>query len=135
MNMLRAYFGQPPLDKQKLAYKYDANGMPKEINGQLDYVTRNRKANLKNVAAPADKTWSAEKIASLLDKHGPLEAHIEDPSDDGGSHAIVLTGVDGGGNVICHDPQFGPDQRVSIETFNAAFDWSNHRMALTAYNG
>ncbi|AVS65124.1 papain-like cysteine protease family protein [Paracidovorax avenae] len=135
MNMLRAYFGQPPLDKRQLAYLYDAEGVPKELNGQLDYATRNRKAKLKNVPVPAGKSWDADKIKALLDQHGPLEARIESPHDELVAHAIVLTGIDEDGDVICHDPELGPRQKVSIEMLNAAFDWTSHRTALTAYNG
>ncbi|MFD2300793.1 papain-like cysteine protease family protein [Paracidovorax citrulli] len=135
MNMLRAYFGQPPLDKGQLAYLYDAEGVPKELNGPLDYATRNRKAKLKNIPVPAGKSWDADKIRALLDQHGPLEARIESPNDELVAHAIVLTGIDEDGDVICHDPELGPGQKVSIAMLNAAFDWSSHRMALTAYGG
>jgi len=134
MNMVRNYFGQPPIGKAQISYLYDKEGQPKGIDSQIDYKTRNKKANLKNIEAPPSKLWIAADMARLVDTHGPIEALIQ--LENGWQHNIVVTGVSkDGDNVIYHDPAVGPSQSMPIGKFNDAFCWEYHRSALTAYNG
>lgn len=72
MNMIRKYFGAEPLGKESLSYLYDTDGQPKALDSQIDYKTRNRRANLINIPAPEDKQWTIENLYSMLDKFGPV---------------------------------------------------------------
>lgn len=132
MNMIRKYFGAEPLGKECFSYLYDAEGNPKALDSQLDYKTRNRRANLINIPAPEDKQWTIENLYSMLDKFGPVEATIY--TDESYDHAIVLIGVDRAKeNVIYHDPAEQEHEWMSLSDFNERFCWRDHRSALTAY--
>src|SRR5262249_16749525 len=97
--------GLPMQEYERFALENGLVGVRKQTSAEKAYNQL-----LHNVSRAG--TWSMLQLEMLLKNHGPLwvsyTAHV-------GAHIVVLVGTEGL-NVVYHDPQLGPNRRVSLET-------------------
>jgi len=94
------------------------------------YAELKRNEGLKSVTLPSSKTWTCDKISTLLTSHGPLfvrRGFLKNGKLVGG-HIIVLVGSrPNKSKIIYHCPTKGPDLEMDIGMFNKVFKWDDSR--------
>ena len=93
-----------------------------------DYPKLMANEHLVAIDLPAGKSWTADQIADMLRRYGPLSFGWNKTGKSGKSygHRSVVIGYDGTRTeVIFHDPEKAPNSRLSLADFNAKFRWSN----------
>ena len=94
-----------------------------------DYKTLMKNEHLENVDKPDGKIWSGDLLAALLRMYGPLSfGWIKTSASSGKSygHRSVLIGYqEKDTQVIFHDPENAPRQRMKLADWNTSFNWPN----------
>ena len=124
-----------------VAYFFEAGprlGMPEKYSAKSgghapmmseEYPTLMKNENLALIPLPESKRWRSHRLADLLRRNGPLSFGWNKKSPISGKfygHRSVLIGyMKRERKAVFHDPENGPNTRISIDTLNERFRWNN----------